>query len=69
MATRALDEYRAVAVVSGRLVDKTQTVTLLVQPRFQNFYHRLRLPAGTDVWLRPPPAAASRSGSVEGRCA
>jgi len=28
---------RAVAVVSGRLVDKTQTVTLLVEQRFQNF--------------------------------
>ena len=34
---RALGEYGAVAVVSGRLVDKTQTVTLLVAERFQNF--------------------------------
>jgi sulfate/thiosulfate transport system permease protein len=34
---RALGEYGAVAVVSGRLVDKTQTVTLVVDERFQNF--------------------------------
>jgi len=34
---RALGEYGAVAVVSGRLVDKTQTVTLIVDERFQNF--------------------------------
>jgi sulfate transport system permease protein len=34
---RALGEYGAVAVVSGRLVGKTQTVTLLVEQRFQNF--------------------------------
>jgi sulfate transport system permease protein len=34
---RSLGEYGAVAVVSGRLVDKTQTVTLLVEQRFQNF--------------------------------
>lgn len=34
---RALGEYGAVAVVSGRLVDKTQTVTLLVEQHFQNF--------------------------------
>ncbi len=34
---RALGEYGAVAVVSGRLVDRTQTVTLLVEERFQNF--------------------------------
>lgn len=34
---RALGEYGAVAVVSGKLVDKTQTVTLLVEQRFQNF--------------------------------
>lgn len=34
---RAIGEFGAVAVVSGRLVDKTQTVTLLVQQRFQNF--------------------------------
>lgn len=34
---RALGEFGAVAVVSGRLVDKTQTVTLVVQERFENF--------------------------------
>jgi sulfate transport system permease protein len=34
---RALGEFGAVAVVSGRQVDKTQTVTLIVDDRFQNF--------------------------------
>ncbi len=34
---RALGEYGAVAVVSGRLIDKTQTATLVVEERFQNF--------------------------------
>lgn len=34
---RSLGEYGAVAVVSGRLVDKTQTITLVVDERFQNF--------------------------------
>jgi sulfate/thiosulfate transport system permease protein len=34
---RALGEYGAVAVVSGRLVGQTQTLTLLVEERFQNF--------------------------------
>ena len=34
---RALGEYGAVAVVSGRLVDQTQTITLFVEERFQNF--------------------------------
>ena len=34
---RSLGEFGAVAVVSGRLVDKTQTVTLIVEERFQNF--------------------------------
>jgi sulfate transport system permease protein len=34
---RALGEYGAVAVVSGRLVGKTQTATLFVEERFQNF--------------------------------
>lgn len=34
---RALGEFGAVAVVSGRLVDKTQTVTLVVDQSFQNF--------------------------------
>jgi sulfate/thiosulfate transport system permease protein len=34
---RSLGEYGAVAVVSGRLVDQTQTLTLFVEERFQNF--------------------------------
>ena len=34
---RSLGEYGAVAVVSGRLVDQTQTMTLFVEERFQNF--------------------------------
>lgn len=34
---RSLGEYGAVAVVSGRLVGKTQTATLFVEERFQNF--------------------------------
>jgi sulfate transport system permease protein len=34
---RSLGEYGAVAVVSGRVVDQTQTLTLFVEERFQNF--------------------------------
>jgi sulfate/thiosulfate transport system permease protein len=34
---RALGEYGAVAVVSGRLVGQTQTATLFVEERYQNF--------------------------------
>lgn len=34
---RALGEFGAVAVVSGRLVGKTQTLTLYVEERFQGF--------------------------------
>jgi len=34
---RSLGEYGAVAVVSGRLVGETQTATLFVEERFQNF--------------------------------
>jgi sulfate transport system permease protein len=34
---RSLGEYGAVAVVSGKLVGRTQTLTLLVQERYQNF--------------------------------
>lgn len=34
---RSLGEFGAVAVVSGRLIDQTQTVTLVVDQRFQNF--------------------------------
>jgi sulfate transport system permease protein len=34
---RALGEFGAVAVVSGRILGQTQTATLYVQERFQNF--------------------------------
>jgi sulfate transport system permease protein len=34
---RSLGEFGAVAVVSGRLVGKTQTATLFVEERFENF--------------------------------
>ena len=34
---RSLGEYGAVAVVSGRIVGKTQTLTLLVEERYRNF--------------------------------
>jgi sulfate/thiosulfate transport system permease protein len=34
---RALGEYGAVAVVSGRVVGETQTATLFVEERYQNF--------------------------------
>ena len=34
---RALGEYGAVAVVSGRLVGQTQTATLFVEERYQNY--------------------------------
>ncbi len=34
---RGLGEYGAIAVVSGRLVGQTQTATLFVEERFQNF--------------------------------
>ena len=34
---RSLGEFGAVAVVSGRIVDKTQTITLFVEERFENF--------------------------------
>ena len=34
---RALGEYGAVAVVSGRVVGQTQTATLFVEERYQNF--------------------------------
>jgi sulfate transport system permease protein len=37
---RSLGEYGAIAVVSGRLVGRTQTVTLFVQERYQNFDQR-----------------------------
>jgi len=34
---RSLGEYGAIAVVSGRLIGQTQTATLVVDERFQNF--------------------------------
>ncbi len=34
---RSLGEFGAVAVVSGRIVGKTQTITLFVQERYENF--------------------------------
>jgi len=34
---RAIGEFGAVSVVSGRVAGKTQTLTLLVEQRFQNF--------------------------------
>jgi sulfate transport system permease protein len=34
---RAIGEFGAVSVVSGRIAGKTQTLTLLVEQRFQNF--------------------------------
>ena len=34
---RALGEYGAVAVVSGRVIGETQTATLFVEERYQNF--------------------------------
>ena len=34
---RSLGEFGAVAVVSGRIIDKTQTATLYVQAEYQNF--------------------------------
>jgi sulfate transport system permease protein len=36
-AARSLGEYGAVAVVSGRIAGRTETATLLVDERFQNF--------------------------------
>jgi sulfate/thiosulfate transport system permease protein len=34
---RSLGEFGAVAVVSGRIVNQTQTITLFVQERYENF--------------------------------
>jgi sulfate transport system permease protein len=48
---RALGEYGAVAVVSGRLVDKTQTLTLFVEERFQNFEQPAAFAAATALAL------------------
>ena len=44
---RALGEYGAVAVVSGRLVGQTQTLTLFVEERFQNFDQAAAFAAAT----------------------
>jgi sulfate transport system permease protein len=48
---RALGEYGAVAVVSGRLVDQTQTLTLFVEERFQNFEQPAAFAAATALAL------------------
>jgi sulfate transport system permease protein len=48
---RALGEYGAVAVVSGRLVDQTQTLTLFVEERFQNFDETAAYAAATLLAL------------------
>lgn len=48
---RALGEYGAVAVVSGRLVDQTQTMTLFVEERFQNFDEPAAFAAATALAL------------------
>jgi len=48
---RALGEYGAVAVVSGRLVDQTQTITLFVEERFQNFDQPAAFAASTALGL------------------
>jgi sulfate transport system permease protein len=44
---RSLGEYGAIAVVSGRLVGRTQTVTLFVQERYQNFDQQAAYAAAT----------------------
>jgi sulfate/thiosulfate transport system permease protein len=48
---RALGEYGAVAVVSGRVVGETQTLTLFVEERFQNFDHTAAFAAATALAL------------------
>jgi sulfate transport system permease protein len=48
---RALGEYGAVAVVSGRLVDQTQTLTLFVEEKFQNFEEPAAFAAATALAL------------------
>jgi sulfate transport system permease protein len=48
---RALGEYGAVAVVSGRLVNQTQTITLFVEERFQNFDQPAAFAAATVLGL------------------
>ncbi len=48
---RALGEFGAVAVVSGRLVGQTQTLTLFVEERFQNFDQTAAFAAATALAL------------------
>jgi sulfate transport system permease protein len=48
---RALGEYGAIAVVSGRLVGETQTLTLFVEERFQNFEEPDAFAASTALAL------------------
>jgi len=48
---RALGEYGAVAVVSGRIKDQTQTLTLFVEERFQNFDQPAAFAAATLLAL------------------
>jgi sulfate/thiosulfate transport system permease protein len=48
---RALGEYGAIAVVSGRLVGQTQTLTLFVEERFQNFREADAFAAATALAL------------------
>jgi sulfate transport system permease protein len=48
---RSLGEYGAVAVVSGRLVDQTQTMTLFVEERFGNFDQQAAFAAATVLAL------------------
>jgi sulfate transport system permease protein len=48
---RALGEYGAVAVVSGRLVGQTQTLTLFVEERFDNFDQQAAFAAATALAL------------------
>lgn len=48
---RALGEYGAVAVVSGRLIGQTQTLTLFVEERFQNFDQPAAFAAATALAL------------------
>jgi sulfate transport system permease protein len=48
---RALGEYGAVAVVSGRLVGQTQTATLFVEERYQNYDQTAAFAAATALAL------------------
>jgi sulfate transport system permease protein len=48
---RALGEYGALAVVSGRLVGQTQTLTLFVEERFDNFDQSAAFAAATALAL------------------